>query len=139
MTRHQNSIVWIDKDPNMCLVYLEHSKIKHFTWQEASLAGRLHSLLFCPDQTKKISPWMILVSDWLIHKKIFSSETIWLNWTIFDRKHLCKVLYQICSFHSGRTKNVAMAAIGDSCFWLADTYKKSSSETAWPNATIFHR
>jgi hypothetical protein len=31
-----------------------------------------------------------------------------------------------------------MAAIGNSCFWLADFFKIFSSETAWPNESKQH-
>jgi hypothetical protein len=38
-------------------------------------------------------PRAILFSDWLMLKKIFSSETAWPNGAKLGRKHLCKVLY----------------------------------------------
>jgi hypothetical protein len=43
-------------------------------------------------------PQTILVSDWLISKKIFSSETALPNELKFDRYHLWVVLYKECEF-----------------------------------------
>jgi hypothetical protein len=38
---------------------------------------------------------------WLANvKQIFSSETAWPNGAKLGRKHLCKVLYKVSSFHS---------------------------------------
>ena len=37
----------------------------------------------CLDQTKKLWPWMIHVSDWLIHFKVFFSEIAWPDVLIF--------------------------------------------------------
>jgi hypothetical protein len=42
----------------------------------------------------------ILVSDWLVFKKIFSSETAWQKGAKLGRKHLCKILYNASSFGS---------------------------------------
>ena len=67
--------------------------------------------------------------------KIFFSEIAWPKWFIFGMEYLWKVLYKVSSFHPDRTKN--MAAMDDSCFWLAATFKIFSSETAWPNGLIF--
>ena len=37
----------------------------------------------CLDQTKKFLPWMIHVSDWLIHLIVFFSEIEWPERLIF--------------------------------------------------------
>jgi hypothetical protein len=56
----------------------------------------------------------ILVSDWFISKKIFSSEIARPNESKLGRKHPWKILYQYCSFSSDPLTN--MAATGHSCF-----------------------
>ena len=63
-------------------------------------------------------PQTILVSDWLISNKIFSSVTPWPDESKFGRKHPWKVLYKVCSFSSNPLTN--MATTGNSCFWLVD-------------------
>jgi len=53
---------------------------------------------FRPDPLTYMAPHAILVSDWLISKKILFSETARPNELNLGRKHPCKVLYNKCSF-----------------------------------------
>ena len=51
-------------------------------------------LHFIPFYQQIWPPRAILVSDWQLFKKIFSSETTRQNGAKFGRKHLCKILYK---------------------------------------------
>ena len=80
-------------------------------------------LHFVPFHPQIWPPREILVSDWLLFKKIFSSKTAWQNGAKLGRKHLCKILYKASSFGSIRPTN--MAAKINSFFWLANVKKSS--------------
>ena len=68
-------------EPNLAVsIYVRSSCIKF-----------LH---FVPFHQQIWPPRAILVSDWLLFKKIFSSETAWQNGAKLGRKHLCKILYK---------------------------------------------
>jgi hypothetical protein len=64
-------------------------------------------LHFVPFHQQIWPPRAILVSDWLLFKKIFSSEIAWQNGAKLGRKHLCKILYKASSFGSIRPTNMA--------------------------------
>jgi hypothetical protein len=59
-------------------------------------------------------PQTILVSDWSICKKNFSSETAFPNKSKFRRKNLWMVLYTDCSSYPDPVKT--MATTGNSFF-----------------------
>jgi hypothetical protein len=79
-------------EPNLAVSIYVRSSIKF-----------LHFVLF---HQQIWPPRAILVSDWLLFKKIFSSETAWLNGAKLGRKHLCKILYEASSFGSIRPTNI---------------------------------
>jgi hypothetical protein len=80
---------------------------------EPNLAERIYIrssrkfLHFVPFRQQIWPPRAILVSDWLLFKKIFSSETAWQYGAKLGRKHLCKILYKASSFGSIWPTNMA--------------------------------
>jgi hypothetical protein len=59
-------------------------------------------------------------------KKIFSSETTWPNRAKLGRKHLCKVLYKVSSFHSVWPTNMAAKSdsVSEEIFLIVASQKK---------------
>jgi hypothetical protein len=71
------------------------------------MEGPLKSAHFVMIRYQTWPPQAILVSDWPIFKKNFSSETTWPNEPKLGRKHLWNVLYEDCSFRPNRLANMA--------------------------------
>ena len=113
-------------------------------WPNGTKLGRKHlcKILYKASSYGSIWPTNMATKSnscfWLATvKKIFSSETTWLNGGNLGRKHLCKVLYKVSSFRSVLPTN--MAAKSNSCFWLANVKQIFSPETPSPNGTKLGR
>jgi hypothetical protein len=59
-------------------------------------------------------PQAILVSNWSISKKIFSSETAWPNEPKLGRKHPWKILHKVA--HLVPIPRIACG--GHVCYWI---------------------
>ena len=101
------------------------------------MEGPLQRCSFRLDPSQTWPPQESLVSDWLISKKIFCTETAWKNEPKLGRKHLWKVLYKDCPF---RPDFVSKHRRHRQFLFLIGTFLKIfSSETAWSNELTLGR